>query len=279
MLRARSPRRDARADTRRDRRVVSGARGRRTDPYNAGITWLDEPLTGADQRTPRRTHASREGPGRHRGRPHDVRLEDLRGPRARPTRDRRRASAGAGAALIGKANLAEFAWGVLGANEWYGTVHNPARSRPDDRRLVERERRGARRRPLRPRNRNRHRRLRAAPGRRVRDRRAEAAPRSRSRVTAVFHSAPPSTPSGPWRARWRTSRHSGRCLPRGPSRNPSSPGAPSGSCAGRRTRRRARHGEERRGRAWCDATRVARRPRGRGRDPGAGRRHVAGLPP
>ena len=29
--------------------------------------------------------------------------------------------------VIGKANLAEFAWGVLGANEWYGTVHNPVR--------------------------------------------------------------------------------------------------------------------------------------------------------
>ena len=32
----------------------------------------------------------------------------------------------AGATVLGKANLAEFAWGVLGANEWYGTVHNPA---------------------------------------------------------------------------------------------------------------------------------------------------------
>ena len=33
----------------------------------------------------------------------------------------------AGAAIVGKANLAEFAWGVLGTNEWYGTVHNPVR--------------------------------------------------------------------------------------------------------------------------------------------------------
>jgi Asp-tRNA(Asn)/Glu-tRNA(Gln) amidotransferase A subunit family amidase len=33
----------------------------------------------------------------------------------------------AGAAVVGKANLAEFAWGVLGTNDWYGTVHNPVR--------------------------------------------------------------------------------------------------------------------------------------------------------
>ncbi|MCA1842465.1 MAG: amidase, partial [Actinobacteria bacterium] len=31
----------------------------------------------------------------------------------------------AGAALVGKANLAEFAWGVVGQNQWYGTVRNP----------------------------------------------------------------------------------------------------------------------------------------------------------
>lgn len=35
-------------------------------------------------------------------------------------------AAGADRLNAGKANLAEFAWGVLGANEWYGTVHNPA---------------------------------------------------------------------------------------------------------------------------------------------------------
>jgi aspartyl-tRNA(Asn)/glutamyl-tRNA(Gln) amidotransferase subunit A len=32
----------------------------------------------------------------------------------------------AGAVLIGKANLPEFAWGVTGENPWYGTVRNPA---------------------------------------------------------------------------------------------------------------------------------------------------------
>jgi Asp-tRNA(Asn)/Glu-tRNA(Gln) amidotransferase A subunit family amidase len=32
----------------------------------------------------------------------------------------------AGAVLVGKANLPEFAWGVTGENPWYGTVRNPA---------------------------------------------------------------------------------------------------------------------------------------------------------
>jgi aspartyl-tRNA(Asn)/glutamyl-tRNA(Gln) amidotransferase subunit A len=33
----------------------------------------------------------------------------------------------AGAVLVGKANLPEFAWSVLGRNPWYGTVHNPTK--------------------------------------------------------------------------------------------------------------------------------------------------------
>lgn len=32
----------------------------------------------------------------------------------------------AGAHVVGKANLPEFAWSVMGVNPWYGTVHNPA---------------------------------------------------------------------------------------------------------------------------------------------------------
>ncbi|MBA3376018.1 MAG: amidase [Actinobacteria bacterium] len=31
----------------------------------------------------------------------------------------------AGAVLVGKTNLTEFAWGVLGDNQWYGTCRNP----------------------------------------------------------------------------------------------------------------------------------------------------------
>jgi aspartyl-tRNA(Asn)/glutamyl-tRNA(Gln) amidotransferase subunit A len=33
---------------------------------------------------------------------------------------------GAGAVVVGKANLHEFAWGVTSQNPWYGTVRNPA---------------------------------------------------------------------------------------------------------------------------------------------------------
>jgi len=33
----------------------------------------------------------------------------------------------AGAVLVGKTHLPEFAWGVLGDNPWYGTCHNPIR--------------------------------------------------------------------------------------------------------------------------------------------------------
>ena len=32
----------------------------------------------------------------------------------------------AGSLLVGKTHLPEFAWGVLGQSEWYGTCHNPA---------------------------------------------------------------------------------------------------------------------------------------------------------
>ena len=31
----------------------------------------------------------------------------------------------AGAVVVGKTHLPEFAWGVLGQSEWYGTCHNP----------------------------------------------------------------------------------------------------------------------------------------------------------
>jgi aspartyl-tRNA(Asn)/glutamyl-tRNA(Gln) amidotransferase subunit A len=97
------------------------------DTLNAGITWLDEPLQRTDGgvlggRTllvkdlidtagVRTTYGSRiyadHLPARHATVVERV-LD-------------------AGASVVGKANLAEFAWGVLGANEWYGTVHNPVR--------------------------------------------------------------------------------------------------------------------------------------------------------
>lgn len=97
------------------------------DEWNAGISWLDEPLRRGDTgplagRTLlvkdlidtagiRTTYGSRVYADHVPSRNADVvdRVLD------------------AGATIVGKANLFEFAWGVLGTNEWYGTVHNPAR--------------------------------------------------------------------------------------------------------------------------------------------------------
>jgi aspartyl-tRNA(Asn)/glutamyl-tRNA(Gln) amidotransferase subunit A len=97
------------------------------DPFNAGITWLDEPL--------RRTEE-----GLLAGRTLLVKdLIDTAGVRTTygsglyadhvPARNAAVVDRllDAGAVVLGKANLAEFAWGVLGTNEWYGTVHNPVR--------------------------------------------------------------------------------------------------------------------------------------------------------
>ncbi len=96
-----------------------------TDPYNAAITWLDEPLRGsADGPLAGRTLLVKD-------------LIDTAGIRTTygskifadhvPERHAtivQRALDG-GAVVVGKGNLPEFAWGVLGANPWYGTVHNP----------------------------------------------------------------------------------------------------------------------------------------------------------
>jgi aspartyl-tRNA(Asn)/glutamyl-tRNA(Gln) amidotransferase subunit A len=95
------------------------------DPWNAIITTLDEPLRGAT-----------DGP--LAGRRLLVKdLIDTAGIRttygshvyAEHVPDRHatvvQRALDAGAVVVGKANLAEFAWGVLGTNQWYGTVHNP----------------------------------------------------------------------------------------------------------------------------------------------------------
>jgi Asp-tRNA(Asn)/Glu-tRNA(Gln) amidotransferase A subunit family amidase len=97
------------------------------DRWNAGITWLDEPLR-------------RSATGPLAGRTLLVKdLIDTAGIRTTygsrvyadhfPTRNAQVVERvlDAGAAILGKANLAEFAWSVLGRNQWYGTVHNPAR--------------------------------------------------------------------------------------------------------------------------------------------------------
>jgi Asp-tRNA(Asn)/Glu-tRNA(Gln) amidotransferase A subunit family amidase len=98
-----------------------------SDAWNAGITWLDEPLVGpAGGPLSGRTLLVKD-------------LIDTAGIRTTygsaiyadhvPERnatvvDRVLA---AGATVVGKANLPEFAWSVLGQNPWYGTVRNPHR--------------------------------------------------------------------------------------------------------------------------------------------------------
>jgi aspartyl-tRNA(Asn)/glutamyl-tRNA(Gln) amidotransferase subunit A len=97
-----------------------------SDELNAFITWLDEPLHGA-------------GSGPLAGRTLLVKdLIDTAGIRttygSRLYSDNVPAQHAtvvqrvldAGATVVGKANLPEFAWSVLGQNPWYGTVHNPA---------------------------------------------------------------------------------------------------------------------------------------------------------
>jgi Asp-tRNA(Asn)/Glu-tRNA(Gln) amidotransferase A subunit family amidase len=98
-----------------------------SDPYNAIVTPLEAPLRARD-----------EGP--LAGRSLLVKdLIDTAGIRttygskvyADHVPDRHAAvvqrALDAGATVIGKANLPEFAWSVLGTNPWYGDVHNPVR--------------------------------------------------------------------------------------------------------------------------------------------------------
>jgi aspartyl-tRNA(Asn)/glutamyl-tRNA(Gln) amidotransferase subunit A len=97
------------------------------DELNALVTWLDEPLRGAsagplagrtvlvkdliDTAGIRTTYGSR--------------LYGENIPEAHATVVQRVLDAGG--VVVGKANLPEFAWSVLGQNPWYGTVHNPTR--------------------------------------------------------------------------------------------------------------------------------------------------------
>ena len=57
---------------------------------------------------------------------YDVRLEDLRRPRPRADGGAVERLLDAGAVLVGKTHLPEFAWSVIGVNPWHGTCHNPA---------------------------------------------------------------------------------------------------------------------------------------------------------
>jgi Asp-tRNA(Asn)/Glu-tRNA(Gln) amidotransferase A subunit family amidase len=96
------------------------------DPWNAGITWLEEPLRGAstgplagrtllvkdliDTAGVRTTYGSRVY-GDHVPARHATVVQRV---------------LDAGALVVGKGHLPEFAWSVLGQSEWYGTCHNPA---------------------------------------------------------------------------------------------------------------------------------------------------------
>jgi aspartyl-tRNA(Asn)/glutamyl-tRNA(Gln) amidotransferase subunit A len=94
------------------------------DPYNTAITWLDDPAPAR--------------PGPLAGRTLLVKdLIDTAGVRTtygsriytEHVPDRTASAVqrlvDAGAVLVGKASLPEFAWNVTGQNPWYGTVHNP----------------------------------------------------------------------------------------------------------------------------------------------------------
>jgi len=98
----------------------------REDPDNAVITWVDppgEPRSGPlagrsllvkdliDTAGVRTTYGSRI---------YADHVPTRSAPAVRRLLD-------AGAVLVGKANLPEFAWSVTGQNPWYGTVHNPVK--------------------------------------------------------------------------------------------------------------------------------------------------------
>ena len=127
--------------------------------------------------------------------------------------------ADAGAVIVGKANLHEFAWGVTSKNPFYGTVGNPD-ARPRGGRLLGRQRCGARSGTRRIEHRHRHGRLRSASPPSPAARPASSRATDSSRSTAAFRSRPASTTPARWRGRWRSARSRSRCWPtcRVPSR-------------------------------------------------------------
>ena len=86
----------------------------------------------------------------------------------------------AGYAMVGKANLHEFAWGITSENDHYGWVPNPAAPGPRRRRVERRQRGGARGRAGRRGAGQRLRRLDPDPGRLLRRRRLEGQLRRRA---------------------------------------------------------------------------------------------------
>jgi aspartyl-tRNA(Asn)/glutamyl-tRNA(Gln) amidotransferase subunit A len=97
-----------------------------TDDLNAVITWIDEPAPAREGRLAGRRLLVKD-------------LIDTAGVRTTygsrlyadhvPDRDATVVTRAveAGAVVIGKSHLPEFAWSVLGQSQWYGTCHNPTR--------------------------------------------------------------------------------------------------------------------------------------------------------
>ena len=106
----------------RDR--VRRARPMNADPWNAFITRVEPGPAGRGAALG--ADARRQGSLRH-GRASARRTARGSTRTTSPSGTRRPSSASldAGAVLVGKTHLPEFAWSVLGQSEWYGTCHNP----------------------------------------------------------------------------------------------------------------------------------------------------------
>ena len=150
----------------------------------------------------------------------------------------------AGAVVIGKANLPEFAWSVIGQNPWYGTVSNPAHPGRTTGGSSSGNAAalaaglcdlGAR---------QRHGRLDPPALSLLRRRRPQAAMGRNRRSTASSRSARRSTRWGRWRARCPRSQTRGRAhgqagagaAPRRPDRRPAAPSAERGRATSRSRR-------------------------------------------
>ena len=108
-----------------------------------------------------------------------------------------RALEAAGYAMVGKANLHEFAWGITSENDHYGWVPNPARAGPRRRRVERRLRRGAGGRARRRGARQRLRRLDPDPGRVLRRRRLQGDASALVPIDGCWPLAPSYDTAGP----------------------------------------------------------------------------------